>query len=252
MEAEEEEAAEFELFLEQEEAWCSERTRRVQLSEPDDVAVDILVKEVADQARLLCGQEHWIGFNLGKKVISCRFWLSKPTDCIGIGKPVLGCLWKTEPLYWNGIVESTLDLGRKTLKFDLPSEVADIRRVWAKVSTSWDLSTSTPLQCSAFLDYGADCDLIGRARDDLWRDIAGDGGHRARRINLAIGNPDGSSKDGMSECAELCVRLVLWGVHVLMRLDVIIMDSLVEEMMIGKPTMDLFGLVQYIVNPDRG
>jgi hypothetical protein len=62
---------------------------------------------------------------------------------------------------------------------------------------------------------------------------------------------DKTQHDGNFDIVTLCIRLRLRGVPVLMSLNFIILDACVEDMIIGKPTMDKYGLIDYIVDPGR-
>ena len=207
------------------------RLKAVEPAEPVDTSLEEAEEEAAEQALLLQEQEAWTG---KRKKTTRRVQLS-------------------EPIEW-GIVESTLGLGLHTFKTDQLSATEENRREIAEVSASWDYRMSTPMLCTAFLDYGGDCDLIKRERFDYLKVMAGEVRHEAIHTvekRLIMHMADGSARDEMFELVSLCVRLRLRGVPVLMRLDIVIMDSLVEDMIIGKPTMDRFGLVEYIANPER-
>jgi hypothetical protein len=55
----------------------------------------------------------------------------------------------------------------------------------------------------------------------------------------------------MFDTLELCVRLRLRGVPLLMKLTVVIMEELCEDFILGKPSIDEYGLLDYMSNPDR-
>ena len=69
--------------------------------------------------------------------------------------------------------------------------------------------------------------------------------------HLVLAMADKSEQEGTFEIVRLCVRLRLRGVPLLMRLDVVVMDELCEDFILGKPSIDEFGLLDYMSNPER-